>query len=48
MLSFYKNLPIVAKLFLSNLVFALSMAVLIFFMDISFTCDIKQNSSATQ
>ena len=30
MLSFYKNLPIAAKLFLSNLVFALPMAVLIF------------------
>lgn len=33
MLSFYKNLPIAAKLFLSSLVFALPMAVLIFFMN---------------
>lgn len=48
MLSFYKNLPIAAKLFLSNLAFALPMAVLIFFMNISFTCDIKQKSSAKQ
>ena len=32
MLSFYKNLPIAAKLFLSNLAFALPMAVLIFFL----------------
>ncbi len=37
MFSFYRNLPISTKLFLSNLAFALPMAVLIFFMNISFT-----------
>jgi len=47
-LSFYKNLPVAAKLFLSNRAFALPMAVLIFFMKISFTHDIKRNSSAKQ
>ena len=41
MLSFYKKLPISAKLLLSNLAFALPMAVLIFFMNISFTYDIN-------
>ncbi|MBU4118206.1 MAG: EAL domain-containing protein [Proteobacteria bacterium] len=41
MFSFYKNLPISTKLFLSNLAFALPMAVLIFFMNISFTYDIS-------
>lgn len=41
MLSFYKNLPIATKLFLSNLAFALPVVVLIFFMNISFTYDIN-------
>lgn len=41
MFSFYRNLPISTKLFLSNLAFALPMAVLIFFMNISFTYDIN-------
>lgn len=41
MFSFYRNLSISAKLFLSNLAFALPMAVLIFFMNISFTYDIN-------
>ncbi|OGQ98520.1 MAG: hypothetical protein A2505_06040 [Deltaproteobacteria bacterium RIFOXYD12_FULL_55_16] len=41
MLSFYKKLPISAKLLLSNLAFALPMAVLIFFMNISFIYDIN-------
>lgn len=41
MLSFYKNLPIATKLFLSNLAFALPVVVLIFFMNISFTHDIN-------
>ena len=41
MLSFYRDLPISTKLLLSNLAFALPMAVLIFFMNISFIYDIN-------
>ncbi len=41
MLASYKNLTISTKLLLSNLAFALPMAVLIFFMNISFTYDIN-------
>ena len=41
MVAFYRNLSISAKLFCSNLAFALPMAVLIFFMNISFTYDIN-------
>lgn len=41
MFSFYRDLSISAKLFLSNLAFALPMAVLIFFMNISFVYDIN-------
>ena len=41
MLTFYRNLSISTKLLLSNLAFALPMAVLIFFMNISFTYDIN-------
>ncbi len=40
MLSGYRNLTISRKLLLSNLAFALPMVVLIFFMNISFSCDI--------
>ena len=41
MFSFYRHLSITTKLFLSNLAFALPMAALIFFMNISFTYDIN-------
>jgi len=41
MLAYYRNLSIFTKLLLSNLAFALPLAVLLFFMNISFAYDIN-------